>query len=197
MKKQEPCLRIETARGQAEFVRSTFHRAHRQSNRAHESRTESEARVWQPKSSSRIPCAKRETRAPRLQDQEHQAERWLHPKPTSWNWPGSGPATGADTWRTRRMRPCAGRICGRKTDTMLSLQSKKQLAIRTLSPTSTGSPRPIEVKEGETRQDAIQRPRKSIVPPARSTCSSREMAKTMLARRSTASTPSIPGTPFH
>src|ERR1035441_7651724 len=43
-------------------------------------------------------------------------------------------------WRTRRRPPQRVRICVRKTDTMPSLQSKRRLATRTSTPTSTGSP---------------------------------------------------------
>ena len=67
---------------------------------------------------------------------------------------------------------------------MLSLQSKRQFATRTLSPTSTGLPARIEAKDGESRQDAILRAKKEYCAARQEhTAHHREMAKTMLASK--------------
>jgi len=177
---------------------STFHRHTDNPNRAHESRTESEAKSMATqvnpleehatgaKAGRRSSKAKRNR--PNTQPQRTPIFHTLGRRETrSRSWTHS---------KTRRMRLCGDRICARKTDTMLSLQSKGQFATRTLSPTSPAYP--PHRGEGRRIQARCHSEAKKEYCAARQehTATIGKWPKRCWPRRSTASTPSTRETRF-
>jgi hypothetical protein len=189
--------------GQAELVQPARHSIEHTDNpnRAHKSRTESEAKSMATQVNpleEHAASAKAGRRGSKTKEQ--QAE---HAAPAETDFP---PLARKQTHNrsltlleNQADAPVRGSYLREKDgyDALVS-RAKGNFATRTSSPTSTGLHAQSRCKEGETRQDAILRAKKEYCAARQEhTAHHREMAKTMLASKINCLNSEYPGIRFH
>ena len=179
---------IETARGQAELVQPARHSIEHTDNpnRAHKSRTESEAKSMATQVNpleDPAPSAKAGRRGSKAKEQ--QAE---YAAPSDTDFPDAGqeadPQQELDTLENQADAPVRGSYLREKDGYDALSPEQKAVCDKDFESYLDRLTRPIEVKEGETRQDAIQRAKEEYCAARQEhTAHHREMAKTMLASK--------------